>query len=109
GIANDGPTAIEAAATLAPEIVLLDIGMPHMDGYEVARRLRQIPNLAPPVLIAVSGYGQAEDRRRSHEAGFDDHVLKPVAADTLQDLLARHGPSRSGARDSTRTALGTLD
>jgi signal transduction histidine kinase/DNA-binding response OmpR family regulator len=83
-LAHDGPTALEAAQTFRPEIVLLDIGLPGMDGYEVARRLRTCPASADAVLVAVTGYGQAEDRVRSHQAGFDHHLVKPV------DLAALH-------------------
>ena len=79
--AHDGPSALDAARTLRPEFVLLDIGLPGMDGYEVARRLRRGGVLQGAVIIAVSGYGQDEDRRRSREAGFDHHLVKPVDHD----------------------------
>ena len=90
--AHDGPSAIEVARTLRPEFVLLDIGLPGMDGYEVARRLREEPCCTPAVIIGVSGYGQDEDRRRSREAGFDHHLIKPVDFDKLVPLITR--PSR---------------
>ena len=69
-------------------MVFLDIGMPGMDGYEVARRLRQQPGPEQPVLVAVTGWGQQEDRRRTAEAGFDHHLVKPVEPKALDDLLA---------------------
>ncbi len=72
----------------APDMVFLDIGMPGMDGYEVARRLRQQPGLENVMLAALTGWGQQEDRRRSQEAGFDRHLVKPVEPATLEGLLA---------------------
>jgi len=86
-LAHDGLAAIDAANTTRPEIVLLDIGLPGLDGYAVARTLRDNPELAGAKLIAVSGYGQPEDRRRAHEAGFDEHLVKPVAFDKLLALI----------------------
>ena len=87
-IAHDGPAALEAARSFRPEFVLLDIGLPGMDGYEVATGSRQEESCAGAVLIAVSGYGQEEDRRRSKEAGFDHHLVKPVDHDALLTLLS---------------------
>lgn len=87
-VAYDGPAALEMAKAYRPEIVLLDIGLPGISGYEVARRLRQQPEFQKTFLVATTGYGQEEDRRRSREAGFNCHLVKPVAPDTLQDLLA---------------------
>jgi PAS domain S-box-containing protein len=88
-IANDGPTALEAAQTIRPEVVLLDIGLPRMDGYKVARRLRQQAGLHDLLLVAVTGYGQDEDRRRAREAGFDAHLVKPADPGALKQLLDR--------------------
>jgi signal transduction histidine kinase len=85
-VALEGVTAIEAARIFKPEFVLLDIGLPGMDGYEVARTLRQEPSSKTAVIIAISGYGRDEDRRRSREAGFDHHLVKPVNFDTLISL-----------------------
>jgi len=76
--ANTGKAALELAERFNPQIVLLDIGLPEMDGYEVARRLRQSPQIPDPLLIAITGYGQADDRNRSKAAGFDHHLVKPV-------------------------------
>jgi CheY-like chemotaxis protein len=71
-----------------PEVVLLDIGMPGMNGYEVARLMRQMPEVKNANLVAQTGWGQEEDRRRAQDAGFDAHLVKPVALDALQAVLA---------------------
>jgi PAS domain S-box-containing protein len=84
---HDGPAALLAAAAQRPDVVLLDIGMPGMDGYEVARRLRADPAQAGAVLVAVTGWGQADDRRRSQEAGFAFHLTKPVDPGVLEEFL----------------------
>ena len=86
--ANDGPTAIEAAETFQPDVMLLDIGLPKMNGYEVCRHIRQQSWGRDMVLIAVTGWGQEEYLRRSREAGFDAHMVKPVDHDALEKLLA---------------------
>jgi two-component system CheB/CheR fusion protein len=86
--ACDGPAALELAPRFRPEVVLLDIGLPGMGGYEVARRLRAQPELEGVVPVALTGYGQDEDRRRSRENGFDYHLTKPVEPAGLQRLLA---------------------
>ena len=88
-VAYSGPAALKVAEPFRPDVVLLDIGLPGMDGYEVARRLRQQPGLADVVLVAVTGYGTDEDRSRSQEAGFDAHLVKPVDADALPPLFVR--------------------
>jgi two-component system CheB/CheR fusion protein len=87
--AHDGPAALRLAATFRPDVVLLDLGLPRMDGYGVARAMREIPDLRDVVLIALSGYGRDDDRRLTREAGFAAHLLKPVHPDEIQDLLAR--------------------
>jgi CheY-like chemotaxis protein len=87
-LAYDGVAALELARRLQPDVVLLDIGLPKMDGYEVARRLRQRPGLKQPLVIALTGYGQEEDRRRSREAGCDYHLIKPVDPDRLRKLIS---------------------
>ena len=86
--AKDGLQALRVAAEFLPEVVLLDIGLPLMDGYEVARRLRQMPQLAGALLLALTGYGQLADRQRGREAGFDDHLLKPVDPHALAKLIS---------------------
>jgi signal transduction histidine kinase/ActR/RegA family two-component response regulator len=85
---HDGLAAVEAVDSWGAEIVLLDIGLPELDGYEVATRIRQRPDSRRIVLIAVTGWGQDSDRRRSREAGFDAHLTKPIENATLQKLLA---------------------
>jgi CheY-like chemotaxis protein len=80
-------TALEAVERLRPEIVLLDVGLPHTDGYEIARQLRASNTVPGMRLIALTGYGQEEDRERARAAGFDDHLLKPADMDALQRLL----------------------
>jgi PAS domain S-box-containing protein len=85
--ANDGPAALELVASYEPTVVLLDIGMPGMNGYEVARRARELPVCKDTVFIALTGWGQEEDRRRTREAGFDHHLLKPVNLGALKVLL----------------------
>jgi len=87
--AHAGPEALETVRSFEPEVVLLDIGLPGMDGYELARRLRTLPATSPAVFVALTGYGLEEDRRKSKEAGFDHHLTKPVSLDVLEDLLAR--------------------
>jgi CheY-like chemotaxis protein len=88
-VVYDGPAALAEATTFRPDVVLLDIGLPRMDGCEVARRLRQQPGMETVVLVALTGFGQEQDRRRSLEAGFDAHCVKPVDFDVLKALLAR--------------------
>jgi signal transduction histidine kinase/ActR/RegA family two-component response regulator len=87
--AHSGPAGLEAARRFAPEVVLCDIGLPRMDGYAVGRRLRADPLTCGARLVALTGYGQEDDRLRSREAGFDLHLVKPVGPDVLQRLLAR--------------------
>jgi signal transduction histidine kinase len=88
-LAYDGPEALAAVASDRPQVVLLDIGMPGMDGYEVARRLRKTPDFDATAIIALTGFGSAEDHRLSREAGFDRHLTKPVDPEALLDVLAR--------------------
>jgi signal transduction histidine kinase/CheY-like chemotaxis protein len=90
-ICHDGPSCLEAAAEFRPEAVLLDIGLPGMDGYEVARRLRSHPATDRALLVALTGYGQADDLRRAREAGFNHHFVKPADLDALAALLASPG------------------
>jgi two-component system CheB/CheR fusion protein len=90
--AHDGPSALEAAETFHPEVILLDIGLPGMDGYEVARRLRQLAESEGALLVAITGYGRDVDRRRSRDAGFQHHLIKPMNLQTLEELLAARLP-----------------
>jgi two-component system, chemotaxis family, CheB/CheR fusion protein len=98
--AHDGLTAVEAAAKLDPDVILLDIGLPVLNGYEAARRIREHQGLKRrPLLVALTGWGQDEDRRRSEEAGFDAHVVKPVDDVVLGRLLAELGAGTQDVRD----------
>ena len=87
--ATNGGTALQSAERNQPEVALLDIGMPLLDGYEVAKRIRGQPWGQRITLVALTGWGQDSDRRRSREAGFDSHLVKPLDLDVLTDLLAR--------------------
>jgi len=89
--ANSGNEALEEAARFDPEIVILDIGLPDMTGYEVARLLRERANGKPLHLAAVTGWGQPADRVRAYAAGFDQHILKPADAEKLKSILTAAG------------------
>jgi CheY-like chemotaxis protein len=100
-VACDGPAALAAAQADPPEMMVLDLGMPEMDGFEVAQRLRGLPATRGTLLVALTGWAQEEDRRRCYEAGFDGHLSKPVEWEALRQFLAhpkllRHPPSGSG-------------
>ncbi len=88
-VAHDGVAALKSAAAFDPDVVLLDIGLPGLDGYAVAKQLRDSATGRPPCLIAMTGYGTDEDRRRTQEAGFDHHIVKPIEPADLNALLAR--------------------
>ena len=90
-VAHDGPSALRGAEEFRPEVVLLDIGMPGMDGYEVARRLRSRPESARALLVALTGWGQESDRQKSRQAGIDHHLVKPVEPEVIRQILAAHG------------------
>jgi CheY-like chemotaxis protein len=93
-MAHDGVEAIAAAERFRPEVVLLDIGLPGRDGYDVARHIRAQPWGKSALLVAITGWGQDEDRRRSEEAGFDAHLVKPIDPVVLEQLLvARERPA----------------
>jgi signal transduction histidine kinase/ActR/RegA family two-component response regulator len=92
--AADGPSGLDRAETTRPDIVLIDIGLPRMDGYEVARRIRARRGTAP-ILVAITGYGRADDRRLSLEAGFDAHLTKPVTPEQLAQVLAAEARRRA--------------
>lgn len=94
--AGDGREALDAARAHQPELILLDIGLPGKNGYEVAKELRAAPDLKQPVLVAISGYGQDGDRERSQEAGFQHHLVKPVDFVAIQALLESLEPSAAG-------------
>ncbi|XXU36578.1 response regulator [Sorangium sp. So ce1000] len=88
-LAPDGAAALETAHSFAPDVVLLDIGPPEMDGCEVARRMRRWPGAGKLKIIAFTGYGQQDDQRRSREAGCDAHLVKPIAPEVLLAHIAR--------------------
>jgi CheY-like chemotaxis protein len=97
--AYDGQSALEAARLNAPDVVMLDIGMPRMDGFEVARRIRNHPALKDVFLVALTGYGQDEDRRQSQESGFNAHLVKPVLLDQLRAVLDNVSAPRASQSD----------
>jgi PAS domain S-box-containing protein len=99
-ITHDGPSALHTAEDFRPQVIFLDIGMPGMDGYEVARKLRACPLTSDVLLVALTGWGQEEDRRRTAEAGFDVHLVKPVAPDALESVLSHPKASRSHYGDA---------
>jgi two-component system, chemotaxis family, CheB/CheR fusion protein len=88
-VAQDGPSALELASTFRPDVALLDIGLPQMNGYELARRLREMLGMNKVLLVAITGYAGEEDRRMSHDAGFNLHLAKPIDPIRLRNLLAR--------------------
>ena len=96
-VVHDGPAAIEALKTFRPAVVLLDLGMPGMNGLEVARRMREDPRAKEMTLVALTGWGQREDRRRTSEAGFDYHLVKPADVGTLQSILSMREANEAGA------------
>jgi CheY-like chemotaxis protein len=95
--AHTGPAGLAAALEFLPDVMLLDIGLPELDGFEVAKRIRQQAALHNVVLVAMTGYGREKERQRSQEAGFDHHLVKPVDFGTLEQILAAV---------SAKTALG---
>ncbi len=101
-VAFDGATAIEKALQQDTELMLLDLGMPEIDGYEVCRTLRALPWADGMAIVALTGWGQAEDRTRTFEAGFDAHLVKPINDKALLGLLEKPGQiwSRVGRRTS---------
>ncbi len=98
--AHDGLAAIETAESFRPDIILLDIGLPRMSGYDVCSRLREQPWSANTLIVALTGWGQTDDQRRSQEAGFDYHLVKPVDMSILNRILSE--PRRQAARNGTR-------
>jgi CheY-like chemotaxis protein len=88
-LAHDGLAALALAEQEAPDVILLDIGLPRMDGYQIAKALRAKRPCKRPVLIAVTGYGAPQDRRQSYEAGIDLHLVKPVDPQELQHIFER--------------------
>ncbi len=93
-VAHNGLSALEIAAAFRPDLIFLDIGMPGMDGYEVARKLRETPGLEQTILAALTGWGQQEDRRRTTEAGFNFHLVKPPEPSAVEGVLAALKPTK---------------
>lgn len=93
-VAGDGPSALQGAAQFRPDVILLDIGLPEMDGYEVARRLRTMPDFANTLLIALSGYAGQEYLDRARQAGFDHHLVKPADLARLNQLISSAATSQ---------------
>ena len=94
-VTHDGIQALETAPGFKPDLCFLDIGLPRLHGYDLARRLRELPATRGAYMVAISGWGQPEDKRRSREAGFDDHLAKPVEFDRIQELLDEFAARRS--------------
>jgi PAS domain S-box-containing protein len=90
-VAHDGREAFEVARSFKPHVVLLDIGLPEMDGFDVARRMREMPELTNAMLVAMTGYGQEDDRRRTAQAGFAHHLVKPIDPEALKRVIASAG------------------
>ena len=97
-VAHDGAEALEIAAAFQPEAALVDLGMPNMNGYLLARKLREWRWTRDAVLIAVTGWGGERERERAKEAGFDHHLLKPAQPERIAELLAEVRPATSAAR-----------
>jgi CheY-like chemotaxis protein len=95
-VAYDGQEAVTVAATFRPDVMILDVGMPKLDGYQVARRVREEPWGRAVLLVAMTGWGRADDRRRAEESGFDRHFTKPADITELQQLLAGFAGARPG-------------
>ena len=104
-VAYSGQSALETLDRFEPDTMLLDIGMPDMDGYELGRKVRAIPNYADTLLIALTGWGQNQDYRQSQAAGFDHHLVKPPDIEKLRELLIRARPTRT---ESTSTATNGM-
>jgi len=90
-LAFEGREAVDAAAAFRPDVIVLDIGLPYMNGYDAARAIRQLPGLEDVYIVAVTGYGQESDFAKSREAGIDDHLVKPIELDTLLRAVAGRG------------------
>jgi CheY-like chemotaxis protein len=98
-VAQDGLEAFETAADFRPDVVVLDIAMPKLNGYEAARKIRSQPWGKQMVLIALTGWGQQQDRRRTQEAGFDAHLTKPVNYGAIMEILAKLPATTAGTKD----------
>jgi CheY-like chemotaxis protein len=99
-VAYSGPDGLRKARVFKPEVVFCDIGLPGMDGYEVARAMRADPELRSVYLVALTGYAQPQDREKSREAGFDQHLAKPPRVEAIEEALALVGHEAAGAPGS---------
>jgi CheY-like chemotaxis protein len=104
-VAHAGPAALRLASDTNPDVILLDIGMPGMNGFEVARQLRAQDAFADTLLVAITGYGRASDVKQTQSAGFDHHLIKPVDYDRLQQVLAS-GSKKTSVRQEVAIASG---
>jgi CheY-like chemotaxis protein len=98
-VASDGPAALETVERVLPDMALIDIGLPGMNGYDLARFIRERPHLSNLFLVAQTGWGQDSDRAMSEKAGFDEHVVKPVALETLERVIGRAESHRHRPQD----------
>lgn len=105
--AYSGEEGISIAATFLPDMVFIDIGMPGIDGYETARRIKKHPECLHSILVALTGYTQPDGKRRAYEAGFDLHVSKPLGLDMLKELLSILDPDSPDKAFSQRAKLST--
>ncbi|HTL32071.1 MAG TPA: response regulator [Kofleriaceae bacterium] len=94
-VARTGPSGLELVLSMKPDVVLCDVGLPEMDGVEVCKRIRAQSSGFRPLMVALTGWGKEEDRKRTSDAGFDHHLVKPVALETLSDVLSRVGSRRA--------------
>ena len=108
--AYDGEEAVAAVGEFGPDVILLDIGLPKLNGYEVCRRIRAQPGGKRLIIIAQTGWGQEDDRQRSQDAGFDHHLVKPIDTGVLMKLLAecRTPEVKSARREAGRHEAATL-
>jgi CheY-like chemotaxis protein len=96
-VEHDGRSALRRARLDRPQVLLLDIGLPDMDGYELARQIRAMPDTAGAVLVALTGYGQGRDRREAEAAGFDHYLVKPASMEQIEEILAQVRAGLTGA------------
>jgi CheY-like chemotaxis protein len=101
--AHDGATAVALARDFAPDVIFLDIGLPGINGYAVARTLRDLPEFSHVYIAAVTGWGQEEDRRKAREAGFDSHFTKPLSPAVLEEVLGTIAQRAASGRDDSST------
>lgn len=106
-MAYSGKSGLEIAKLFSPDVIFCDIGLPEMDGHEIARRLRTDPQTAPATLVALTGWGTEGEVRRTRESGFDHHLVKPVDAGALLELLSRIQPRGQNAQYNSQTDLAT--